>query len=205
MGTLLNRRRYMGGKSLPYDAEIEYLESTGTQWIDTDYILTTPYSMRVILDFAVSKNSNQKNIFGSNDNNGLNAYFQTGTSFGIYMSRGYVLQNVPISLNNRAVLDLYIPSGANAGTLIYNGITYTTSAKDHTQGNTHFYLYTQSPPSTRTSKLQIYSCKIYDNEVLVRDFIPVRKGTAGYLYDKVSGTLFGNAGTGDFVLGSDKT
>ena len=25
------------GKSLPYDAEVEYLESTGTQWIDTGY------------------------------------------------------------------------------------------------------------------------------------------------------------------------
>ena len=24
-----------GGKSLKYDAEVEYLESTGTQWIDT--------------------------------------------------------------------------------------------------------------------------------------------------------------------------
>jgi hypothetical protein len=31
----------------------------------------------------------------------------------------------------------------------------------------------------------------------------VRKGTVGYLYDRVSGKLFGNAGTGDFVLGPD--
>ena len=29
------RRRSMSGKKLPYDAEIEYLESTSTQWIDT--------------------------------------------------------------------------------------------------------------------------------------------------------------------------
>lgn len=31
MGLMLNRRRVMGGK-LPYDAEIEYLESSGC-WI----------------------------------------------------------------------------------------------------------------------------------------------------------------------------
>ena len=43
MGTLLNRRRYMGGGSapLPYDAEIEYLETSGTQWINTNYYPNT--------------------------------------------------------------------------------------------------------------------------------------------------------------------
>ena len=39
---------------------------------------------------------------------------------------------------------------------------------------------------------------------VIADYIPVRKGTVGYLYDRVSGKLFGNAGTGDFVLGPDK-
>ena len=29
------RNGFAVGKSLPYDAEVEYLESTGTQWIDT--------------------------------------------------------------------------------------------------------------------------------------------------------------------------
>ena len=51
--------------------------------------------------------------------------------------------------------------------------------------------------------MRIYSCKIYDGNTLVRDFIPVRRGTTGYLYDRVSKRLFGNQGTGDFVLGPD--
>ena len=51
---------------------------------------------------------------------------------------------------------------------------------------------------------EIYACQIYEGDTLVRDFIPVRKGTTGYMYDKVSGNLFGNSGTGDFVLGNDK-
>jgi hypothetical protein len=34
--------------------------------------------------------------------------------------------------------------------------------------------------------------------------IPVRIGTTGYMYDRVSGQLFGNAGTDDFILGNDK-
>lgn len=44
--------------------------------------------------------------------------------------------------------------------------------------------------------------KIYHNGELVRDFVPVRVGTTGYMYDKVSGQLFGNGV--DFIVGNDK-
>jgi hypothetical protein len=37
------------------------------------------------------------------------------------------------------------------------------------------------------------------------DLIPVRIGNVGYMYDKVSGQLFENQGTGNFILGPDKT
>ena len=35
------------GAPLPYDAEVEYLESTGTQYIDTGYILATDSKVSV--------------------------------------------------------------------------------------------------------------------------------------------------------------
>lgn len=44
---------------------------------------------------------------------------------------------------------------------------------------------------------------IWDGDILVLDLIPVRKGNVGYMYDRVSGQLFGNQGTGEFVLGKD--
>ena len=47
--------------------------------------------------------------------------------------------------------------------------------------------------------------KIYQNGILVRDYIPVRVGDVGCFYDRVSGQLFGNAGTGAFIIGPDKT
>ena len=39
----------------------------------------------------------------------------------------------------------------------------------------------------------------------VADIIAVRKDGVGYMYDRVSGQLFGNSGTGDFIIGPDKT
>jgi hypothetical protein len=51
---------------------------------------------------------------------------------------------------------------------------------------------------------KIYRFKMEVNKTLVRDFIPVRVGQVGYMYDKISGQLFSNAGTGNFILGADK-
>ena len=50
---------------------------------------------------------------------------------------------------------------------------------------------------------RLYSLKWYRNGSPLFDLVPVRIGQVGYMYDKVSKQLFGNAGTGDFVLGND--
>ena len=54
-------------------------------------------------------------------------------------------------------------------------------------------------------KGRLYVLQIYQSGVLVRDFISVRVVDVGYLYDRVSGQLFGNSGTGAFIIGLDKT
>lgn len=51
---------------------------------------------------------------------------------------------------------------------------------------------------------RLYYLQISENGTFVRDLIPVRVGTVGYMYDRVSGQLFGNSGTGNFILGNDK-
>jgi hypothetical protein len=57
--------------------------------------------------------------------------------------------------------------------------------------------------SNYSGGITIYSCQIWDDATLVRDYIPVRLGTTGYMYDKVSGTMFGNDGTSSFDIGND--
>ena len=52
---------------------------------------------------------------------------------------------------------------------------------------------------------RIYSAKISQGSNITMDLIPVRIGQIGYMYDKVSGQLFGNDGTGSFTLGPDKS
>ena len=51
--------------------------------------------------------------------------------------------------------------------------------------------------------MRCYSVVVRRSGNVIHDFIPVRIGTTGYMYDTISGELFGNAGTGDFTLGPD--
>jgi hypothetical protein len=50
----------------------------------------------------------------------------------------------------------------------------------------------------------IYYAQFKDDNVTI-SLIPIRIEQEGYLFDKVSGRLFGNEGTGSFILGPDKT
>jgi hypothetical protein len=90
-------------------------------------------------------------------------------------------------------------SGASGTrTLTVNGSTYTQSGAYYNKRLITLF------KANFSGAFKLYAFKIYDeNNVLVRDYIPVRVGDVGYMYDKVSGQLFGNAGTGEFVLGSD--
>lgn len=55
------------------------------------------------------------------------------------------------------------------------------------------------------ANLRMWSCKVYDNSVLIRDFYPCRRlsdGTIG-LYDMASGGFYANGGTGSFIAGPE--
>ena len=67
------------------------------------------------------------------------------------------------------------------------------------------FAYNTANSASLHSAARIYSCKIYDNGVLVRDFVPAKGNTSGSigLYDFVEGKFYPNAGTGAFSYGSD--
>ncbi|MBQ9431648.1 MAG: hypothetical protein IJU44_08875 [Kiritimatiellae bacterium] len=50
--------------------------------------------------------------------------------------------------------------------------------------------------------IRFHSCKIYDDDVLVRDYVPVDSGGTSCLYERRSGTYVMNAGSGSFEGGA---
>ena len=195
---LINLRNAMtAGKRLPYDAEVEYLESTGTQWIDTG--VNTATISQYITDTAMLG-------AGAEGSNVMPYIF-----IGIHASNvfyGYVGASSPTAI--RADHDRHIFEAANTGVVANDGFYIDgVKAKDRGTGtvaSAPFYLFACYQPGGLRYflKQKKYAAQIYCNGIITRDFIPVRVGTVGAMYDRVSGKLFGNAGTGDFVLGPDK-
>ena len=184
---------------LPYDAEVEYLESTGTQWIDSLCKSTIMLEFSVKLDNSkMSKPTKTLGYFGTKGH--------WGNHFGTYRVGAtifYVRPNWRYIGTQLGMIEAY----CGLDSITINGAICN---KGPDSGNTYGGNIEIFRGKDGCSEIKMYSMQIYDKGVsadgtLVRDYIPVRKGTVGYLYDRVSGQLFGNAGTGAFVIGPDKT
>ena len=207
---------------LPYDAEIEYLEKNGANYIDTGIYGNQPISVKLRMLSAVSTyyqcvigclhtNNPSTNrfapvIISSTKIVGV-TYYSTASSGG---------KNVSTAMSNAIPFEVHSSLVPNAQTSMVKLDTEATfTSKTWTDSHNvaagyNMYLFAANNQGTPQSYMnnggRIYFCQIFSDDswtTMVRDFIPVRVGTVGYMYDRISGQLFGNQGTGDFVLGPD--
>ena len=91
---------------------------------------------------------------------------------------------------------------------IVNDVLFQSGAIKEDEDTIDMYLFCANnggSPNTGL-KIRLYGCSIFGNDgLVVRDYVPVRKYGLGFLFDRVSGMLFGNSGTGSFIIGPDKT
>lgn len=192
----------------PAFTEIEYLESTGTQMIDTGYVPTLQTSVNAKYT-PLEKTGNV--TFGCSwrdDDNKDWRYFDYsgGTIFDCGTAR--VGQSYVVTLNTTYVIDFggnssnqsYLKIYDSTGTSQLYSSSKTAGGTLDVDGIKLFGGYTL----TSYIKSRIYYFKIFEAGELVRDFIPVRVGDVGYMYDNVTNQLFSNIGTGNFTLGPDK-
>lgn len=201
MGTLLNRRRYMGGKSLPYDAEIEYLKFVNNCSIDTGIKPSTNYKYywKYLWESKVDYNYLFSNMFTKN-----NWFMFAGTEKAEHTQ--IHIQSWSTEMGSEIILNTLYD-----GSFMHTGNNMVISANGTTMATLAYRNFTA--PNNLLIRVYRDNCavRIYDfsirdsNDMLLVELIPVRKGTVGYMYDKVSGQLFGNEGTGSFILGPDKT
>lgn len=200
----------ISGAKLPYDAEIEYLESTGTQWIDTGVHGTETTKIEAGINPSQDSGITAK-FFGDYSGATASRRLYGGILIGennrtIVCKYGAITKPVFGTDGNyvpKDVISLFRmgPTGVSCGETF--SASWTASNVFSTAATLYLFKYNgHADASAFIGKM--YFCQIYINSSLVRDFIPVRVGQVGYLYDRVSGELFGNAGTGAFVIGLDK-
>lgn len=195
------------GKHFPYDAEIEFLESTGTQWIDTGVngYLDFDYDIKFLIPTPVSPYYNS--FFGAWNSIGNEPcqYCATNSesqTFYVGNGRGGLVPMGSCPQNEMA----HFRKDGNTLQLNTNKKTVAYS-EPYELDRTLFLFGTNRGTITNRafSGTRIYSFELSLGGEMILDLISVRKGNVGYMYDRVSGELFGNAGTGAFIIGPDKT
>ena len=194
--------------TLPYDAEVEYIESTGTQYIDTNYAFTDDYTFEICFS-GMTTNST---LFGARASSVRTSVIYYSTSNGVVINMAaYTGSTTPFTLGSTTSNRIIKMSvSQNTGTVWVNN----TKTHDNVSFNgSYISNVSQAVFATKygdndyrdITTSRIYYLKMWQGETLVRDFIPVRIGQTGYLYDKVNGELYGNIGTGNFRIGNDIT
>ena len=192
--------------------EIEYIELYGEQYIDTGIMPTSTTGAQI--DFTFTNANYVRGLFGETGP----SLFAGGGSFALYPETpsnnviptyvvaygGYTRETISLPLNTRATHHLNYMNSRTAGVQGY--LTKTLGASGALQGY-NLWIGALNCGGWRNELFmaagRLYSCKITNGTTLVRDFVPVRIGETGYLYDRVSQSLFGNCGDGSFGLGPD--
>ena len=190
--------------------EVEYIASSGTQYINTGYIAKVN-NVKLELDMA-----------------------WTGSSLGAFESfMGFMYSTSTV--NPRMALHKYssvLMFGANATTtsgvapvknerFVYRGDftsgaqkLYKNGTQIATNSNTYdfstntcpVYIFARyCPNGMNYSTMRVYRAKIYEGTTLKMDFIPCYRklDSAIGLYDKVTKQFYVNSGTGTFTKGKD--
>lgn len=198
-----------------YDAEVEYLESTGTQWIDTGVYGNDDTAIECRA--YITDTTKRFNIVGAR-NGGTNTISIMFGAFGIDIAGEGIMsdfKNVTTnegrlcveSSNITGIFVAYTSNSLRRVTDESSGnewtLTQEVSEASPSQSIKIGYKDVGYPGSYGNAYIKLYYCKIWNGSTPIRDFIPVRIGSVGYLYDKVTKQLFANKGTGNFILGND--
>jgi hypothetical protein len=197
---------------------LEYIESTGTQYIDTGVTSSNVLQIKVTTKYRVNEISSKNfYVFGSLDRNaGVIKYSAFGSLIskyeGIDYNNNYAftasmtqLDRVEISVNTDYEYEIKYENQISSVKI--NNITKTYSNDNATKSIPLSMYMFKGNDTNITSGLngRIYYLKIELNGTLVRDFIPARRESDGVsgMYDTVSGTFFTNAATSgpDFTPG----
>lgn len=193
--------------------EVEYIESTGTQYIDIGLIANQDTGFEI--DFIPYNSlttgwdgttSTPGTIFGSRLDSIRNGYQLT--TWTNNSKKGHFLFGTDTSNVDNIRYDAQMASNIRQHILFKNLILSNNG------NNINVTLYNFETPSTlllfalngengvkENSIIRLYSFKLYNMDIIIRNYIPVKKDNVVGLYDTVEQKFYTNQGTGSFIAG----
>ena len=200
--SLLAWRLERGG-GIPEEYQtVPYIESTGTQYIDTGVVvedLTSHYKLRIDMTInGATGETSTSNVNGyMGINGGIMLTLAKSNGFGISSTAG-----VPWVKGKR--YDVVVERTTDAMRVAtINGTYLESSAQGNVYLDRPFGIFALSPfdGGFYTVYGKLYSFKAWKNGELIRNFVPCYRKSDGEvgLYDLVTKEFFANAGTGEFI------
>lgn len=201
-----------------YDSEIEYIQNSNSlEAIDSLFVIpATATSLKIEAKFCFTNHQGYQVLCGYQNDGfttpALYLFYSQNTTVKTFTIGSITIRTheLDVDLPDNFIFDgsftmqngvatLYGNNGSISKSATYNnnlwkGGSYSLIIMGGRVGASHI--------GEDTGIMKLYKFSITLDNVLVRDFIPVRVGQTGYLYDKVSHKLFG-AISGNFILGQD--
>lgn len=195
----LGAKGVVGGASGPLPAgwtECEYLESTGTQYINTAYTNTGYTAFNIV--YSRTASVGYGHVISSDAR-----YCLRGSSSDLALAANYNSGSQTPVANPQPAIGAISSVYMDYDKVSVNASDITITAHTHVP-------YTQSPicifgvpvekATMKNVKARVYSCDIIENGDVVRNLIPaLDTNSAPCMFDTVTQAAFYNAGTGDFL------
>lgn len=196
-----------GGSNKPNIIMLKYIESTGTQYINTGCYVDSGFEWEMdfqFTDLSTSQWSGTGETLSASTAINSYEYFRVGANIG-NNSNGWqsTFTSIPSDTERHT---LHFKSGSQ----IIDGVQVADYIFNSTTKGTLPFLigafhskWENTVKIASHCKMKIYSSKIKNNGTLVRDYVPAMLNGKACLYDKVTKYYFPNQGTGDFVAGEE--
>lgn len=171
---------------------VEYIESTGTQYIDTGLTMEKSTTMRMEISAQLTSNGNWA---------GVNGYMQHQASLG-GGSKGLFVVDYN---GNTHIENVYFNNTlkyTQDWTSAYSGAKNKVAVIG--MGNAENTWWTNISANRYAQVGKWYYIKVYRSGTLLRDYVPCVRNSDGVagLYDKVENKFYTNSGTGSFGSGA---
>ena len=178
--------------------QLEYIASNGSQYIDTGF--KPNQDTRVVCDTLFPKNYTASWLFGARET-------ATSNTFGFLTYQSYYrsdYNNGPGGRITDVVNRVIVDKNKNVTSFDNEVKDRLTYAEFQCPYNLYLFANNNAGTLGGQSTTTIYSCQIYDNGILIRDYVPAKNvsGLIG-LYDLVNGIFYQNSGTGVFTFGAE--
>ena len=190
----------------PYYTQLQYITISGNKYIDTGVLAKTGISAVARLN---APNATSACFLGNKSVSTCSfelISFDTHNSTKVW-SLGYTEYNYLTSYTKGTTYE--VEAGLKDGEqyLTVNGTNvYSGNVEGEYTSDSNLYLFARKKANSvdRYYKATFYYCKIYDDGVLVRDFIPVKdRNEIACLYDKVEGKFYYSQDGTDLGLGPE--